>query len=58
MALSTGDYRLGWGAPTVLVNGKDLFSMPANENGNVSCRNWSEGLPSVDEIRIALKEMN
>jgi hypothetical protein len=56
MALPNGDARLGWGAPTILFEGKDLFGIPANKNGSVSCRNWSSGLPSVDEISSALKE--
>jgi hypothetical protein len=55
--LEGGDARLGWGAPTILVNGKDLFGIPANKNGGVSCRNWNSGLPSVDEIRKAFKGM-
>ena len=53
MKLTSGDARLGWGAPTILVDGKDLFDVSAIKNGNVSCRNWSSGLPSVAEIRIA-----
>ncbi|MGY8753547.1 MAG: hypothetical protein ACKVIO_06575 [Phycisphaerales bacterium] len=58
MSMPKGDPRLGWGAPTILIEGKDLFNVPANENGDVSCRNWSDGLPSVEEIRIAIKETN
>jgi hypothetical protein len=57
MALQSGDLRLGWGAPTILVRGKDLFGAPSNENGNVSCRNWIGGLPSAEEIQFALKEI-
>jgi len=57
MELEGGDARLGWGAPTILVDGKDLFGMQAAQNGSVSCRNWSSGLPSVDEIRKAFKDM-
>ena len=55
MTLQDGDSRLGWGAPTILVNGHDLFGV-APSGGTVSCRNWSEGLPTVDEITIALQE--
>ncbi len=57
MALQSGDPRLGWGAPTILVHGKDLFGVPANENGSVSCRNWNSGLPSVNDIRRAFKDL-
>ena len=55
MGLAGGDARLGWGAPTILVNGKDLFGVKGSESGSVSCRNWSAGLPSVIEIRTALE---
>ena len=41
-----GDARLGWGAPTILVDGEDLFG-PSSDDGSVSCRNWGDGLPSV-----------
>ncbi len=57
MALPSGDARLGWGAPTILVDGNDLFGVPANKNGNVSCRNWNSGLPSVNDIRRAFKDL-
>ena len=55
MKLSSGDPRLGWGAPTILVNGADLFDVQPSKNGSVSCRNWSAGLPEVDDIRLAMK---
>lgn len=54
MALEEHDARLGWGAPTILVDGEDLFGMRANKGGRVSCRSWMEGLPTTDEIRSAL----
>ncbi len=57
MALSSGDARLGWGAPTILVHGKDLFGVHANKNGSVSCRNWNNGLPSVNDIQRAFKDL-
>jgi len=56
MQLKTGDPRLGWGAPTILINGTDLFDVPPTQGGNVSCRNWSKGLPEVKEIKQALKK--
>jgi len=58
MSLSDGDPRLGWGAPTILVDGCDLFGEPANKDGNVSCRNWTRGLPTVIEIQAAFKDIN
>ena len=53
--LANSDARLGWGAPTILVNGRDLFGVPSAQNGSVSCRNWSSGLPSIAEIRVAFE---
>jgi len=56
MQLKTGDSRLGWGAPTILVDGEDLFGVAPSTDLAVSCRNWSKGLPEVEVIRKALKE--
>ncbi|MDP7006010.1 MAG: hypothetical protein QF718_07360 [Phycisphaerales bacterium] len=55
MSLSSNDTRLGWGAPTILIDGKDLFGLEPS-GGNVSCRNWSSGLPSIEEIQEAVEE--
>ena len=55
MQLESGDPRLGWGAPTILVDGVDLFGLKPREGGSVSCRNWSKGLPNVQDIRLALQ---
>ena len=55
MKLKIGDSRLGWGAPTILVDGKDLFGLSPFPDRSVSCRNWSMGLPEVSEIKEALK---
>lgn len=57
MALQEGDPRLGWGAPTILVAGKDLFhTLPGGKH--VSCRAWADGLPTADEIRNAFESEN
>jgi hypothetical protein len=55
MKLDKGDPRLGWGAPTILLDGKDLFGSQPIDGGSVSCRNWSAGLPDVDDIQLAMK---
>ena len=57
LLLKTDDSRLGWGAPTILVDNEDLFGIPPVKNGNVSCRNWSRGLPTVEEIREARRNL-
>ena len=55
MKLSSGDPRLSWGAPTILVDGKDLFGLQAVDGGSVSCRNWSARLPEINDLRLAMK---
>ena len=55
MKLDNSDTRLGWGAPTILIDGKDLIGLQPTDGGSVSCRNWSAGLPDVDDILLAMK---
>ena len=54
MQLKTGDSRLGWGAPTILVDGEDLFGVAPSTDLAVSCRNWSTGLPEISDIKKSL----
>lgn len=49
--LNDGDLLLGWGAPTILVGGKDLCGIEPSPSKSISCRNWSHGLPSVSDIK-------
>lgn len=49
-SLAETDSRRGWGAPTILVNGRDLMGMPPPTTTGLSCRAYSDGLPSEDEI--------
>lgn len=56
--LDSTDPRLGWGAPTILVDGADLFGSKPSEGGSVSCRNWNEGLPDAEDIQLAMKNNN
>ena len=58
MRLQTGDPLLGWGAPTILADGEDLFGVEPSSDRAVSCRNWSHGLPKIEEIQSALKDSN
>ena len=39
------------GSPTVLVNGIDLENMPEPKAGNLACRYYKNGLPSIEEIK-------
>lgn len=49
-ALPANDLRRGYPAPTILVNGADLFGLPAPDAATMSCRMYAGGLPEVEEI--------
>lgn len=50
--LPEGDTRRSWPTPTVLVDGDDLFGMPAPTGAATGCRMYAGGggAPGVDEI--------
>lgn len=48
--LTEKDARRGWGAPTILVDGRDLMGLTHPAGRTLSCRVYSDGLPSKDEI--------
>ena len=43
------------GSPTVLINGIDLEGLPEPESGNLACRYYSNGIPSVESIINAIE---
>ena len=43
------------GSPTVLVNGIDLEGLPEPESGNLACRYYKNGIPSVETMIIAIE---
>lgn len=49
------DKRAGYGSPTILVNGKDLFDSPLLETYNPSCRYYPDGVPDANTIISKLK---
>jgi len=49
------DKRAGFGSPTILVNGQDLFDSPFPETFNPSCRYYPNGLPNTNDIVTKLK---
>lgn len=49
-SLPGSDLRRGWPAPTVLVNGADLFGMSPPSTASTGCRMYSGGVPSADAI--------
>ena len=58
--LDASDLRRGYPAPTILVNGSDLFGMPPPTSPSMGCRMYDgpDGVPSIDDLvarlRIAL----
>ncbi len=54
-ALPAEDVRRGWPAPTILVNGLDLFGMPTPTTAAPGCRIYAEGVPTTDELTRRLK---
>jgi len=55
--LASGDPRRDWPSPTVLVNGRDLFGLPAPRGAAMDCRLYAHGAPTQNEIIIALQSM-
>lgn len=53
--LSERDDRLRYGAPTILVNGTDLFESKPAEEPALSCRYYESGIPSSESIAERLQ---
>ena len=53
--LPRNDRRRRWGAPTILVNGRDLMGLPPSAGHFLSCRVYPDGLPTAVEIVRRLK---
>jgi hypothetical protein len=54
-ALLASDVRRGYLAPTVLVNGRDLFGMPKSSSRSIGCRIYRGGIPDAKQIATRLK---
>ena len=54
--LPEGDPRRGWPSPTVLVNGHDLFGMPAPSGTAMGCRMYPGGVPNTAELEHRLRD--
>ncbi len=39
------------GSPTILINGNDIEGLKENETPSLSCRFYSNGLPTSDNLR-------
>jgi hypothetical protein len=53
--LPEDDPRRGYPAPTILVNGTDLFGLPTPATASMSCRVYRDGLPGPSEIAARLR---
>lgn len=54
--LPDDDIRRGYGSPTILINGHDLFGMPTPATPTMSCRIYPGGLPDTDTLIAKLTE--
>lgn len=53
-SLPESDPRRGWPAPTILVDGADLFGMAPPSGPATGCRPYPIGVPDAQEIRRTL----
>lgn len=56
--LPPDDLRRGWPAPTILVDGRDLFGMAPPQSPSMGCRIYAtpDGVPNVEELVERLRE--
>jgi hypothetical protein len=54
-ALPEADIRRGWPAPTVLVDGADLFGMAPRPRPSMGCRIYPGGVPTAERIADRLR---
>lgn len=54
LALPRHDPRRGYPAPTILINGTDLYGMSGPSGPNPGCRVYLGGLPSVEDLASRL----
>jgi hypothetical protein len=50
------DVRRGYPAPTILVDGRDLFGLAASTRAALECRLYPDGLPSAEQIAAKLRQ--
>jgi hypothetical protein len=55
--LPESDLRRGWPTPTVLVNGRDLFGMPAPTTPSMGCRMYAGGVPDAQTLAGRLRSL-
>lgn len=52
-SLPEDDLRRGYGSPTVLLDGRDLFGAPDPTSASLNCRHYPRGNPTADSIARA-----
>ncbi len=55
VSLPKTDTLRGYGSPTILVNGRDLFGAPVSTSTSVSCRLYPGGPPTSEQIEQKLR---
>ena len=46
------------GSPTLLINGKDFEGREEPESASLNCRVYENGLPSIEDIKDKIKNLN
>lgn len=46
------------GSPTLLINGEDFENQPEPESAALACRYYVNGLPTLDQLKNCLQELN
>jgi hypothetical protein len=54
-SLDASDPRRGFAAPSVLIDGRDLFGSPPNASGNIGCRVYPGGVPTAEQLLERLR---
>ena len=49
------DIRRGYGSPSVLLDGRDLFGAPLPDSPSLACRTYVGGAPSTDSLVDAVR---
>ncbi len=57
-ALPEDDVRRGYPTPTALVEGQDLFGLPAPTSPAMGCRIYPGGLPTAEQITAKLSALD
>lgn len=54
-AMPTDDIRRGYATPTILIDGQDLYGLPAPSTTSMGCRIYPGGVPDAARIASRIK---